>query len=116
MNREQLIAGLEQAVQNEVRFVDMPEWGGKVFVRELMVADVDGGEVDESDDDKTTRLARGACKIICDEKGNRLLDPKNPDDVTYISRQGWKVLQRFINKSKAVNGHGPEGQEEAKND
>lgn len=116
MNREQLIAGLIQAAQVSVVAVPVPEWGGDVFIRPLTVAEVEQQTDDVTGDASKTRIARSVCRVLCDKDGNRLLDADNADDVAYISKQPWPLLQRLLAVSRKANGGGEEGAEEAKND
>ena len=102
MDREALIAAMQLAAEGaqKPRPVDVPVWG-TVYVRDVTVGEVDG-DVEDGDADKKTRLARAACRVICDETGARLFDAKNADDVALLSGQPWSVLQKVLAKADST--------------
>jgi hypothetical protein len=97
MNREQLIAAMQSTADEKPRPVEVPGWG-KVFVRSLTVAEADAGDEQQMEQDKKNRrrLARGAARVLCDEKGNRLFDPENDADVDMLAKQPWKLLRNIL--------------------
>ncbi len=82
--------------------VDVPEWGGYVYVRELTIAEVDalgreikGGEVPL---DMRARIVRMA---VVDEGGNPVFQP---GDEAHLARAGASALIRISNAILSVSG------------
>lgn len=113
MDRNELITALQQTATQKPKSVFVKGWG-TVFIRALTVAEVnlqvelqqgedvkvigeDGKEVIKRID--KNRLARSAARVMCDEQGNRLLDPDNPEDVALLAKQPWAMLRRVLNAS-----------------
>ena len=90
MNRAELLAAMEASSAVKPRLVKVPGLGD-VYIRALTIADVDEERADIDKKDKAS-AARGACRVLSDENGNRLLDPSNPDDVAAMSKQPMRVL------------------------
>lgn len=89
--------------------VEVPGWP-TVYIRVLTAAEVDlNSEADSTSTDKR-RLARGACRVLCDETGARLFDASNDADVTLVASQPWPLLQKVVAKANEVNGGGVEGE------
>lgn len=93
--RDELIAAMqaEAALATKVREVSV-EGYPTVYVRELTVAEVD--EDQATDETKSTRIARGAARVICDKDGKRLFDPNSVADVKLLSSQRWSKLSAII--------------------
>lgn len=80
------------------RPVTVAVWG-TVFVRDVTVAEVNADTAEDEDgvaDKKKSSIARRACRVICDEDGTRLYDPKNADDVALLLAQPWSLLQKVL--------------------
>ncbi len=96
-SRESWLASCER-VEKEVRKIHI-RGHGDVYIKELSIADADAQLADsEGKENVRTKLARGACRYICDETGQRFMDPDNADDVATMGRQPLRVL-RAINKA-----------------
>lgn len=126
MNREQLLAAMEAAAKITPKEVPVPGWSGTVFVRALTVEEVEeqteeaaamvaAANAEGKPVKDKARLARSACRVICDENGDRILDAKNEADVALLSKQPWEILQGILAASKQFNAATPEGAKEAKN-
>jgi predicted NodU family carbamoyl transferase len=102
MDRAALIAAMQQAAEAAIkpRPVEVPAWG-TVYVRDVTVSEVDG-DTDDVEADKTTRLARAACRVLCDDAGVRLFDARNAQDVALLSGQPWSVLQKVLAKADST--------------
>jgi hypothetical protein len=96
MDLKKLLAAMEATANEKPRPVEIPGWG-TVYVKSLTVEEADIDE-DQLEDDKKNRarVARGAAKLICDENGNRLLDPNNPDHIRLLKKQPWSLLRKII--------------------
>lgn len=109
MDRAQLLAAMEAAAAPKPMPVDVPAWGGTVYVRPLTVAEVESQSGDKSD----KRLARAAARVVCDAAGQRLFDPSSDDDVALISRQPWSILQLVLDAADKANATGADAQADA---
>lgn len=103
LTQEQLIEAMRGTAKPKPIRVDVPEWGGTVFIRVRTVAEVDADVTEDSaDKDDGTRLARGAARVLCNEKGDRILDHRNPEHIALLSKQPWPLLQRVISASNVA--------------
>lgn len=101
MDRSALIAAMQATAAAPPVAVEVEGWG-RVYVRALTVAEMDeASEVESSDKNK---VARGACRVICDETGHRLFDPKSDADVELIAKQPWSMLRKVLAASDPVSG------------
>src|SRR5688500_18309200 len=102
MDLKKLLAAMEATANEKPRPVDIPGWG-TVYVKSLTVEEADIDE-DQLEDDKKNRarVARGAAKLICDENGNRLLDPNNPYHSRLLKKQPWSLLRKIIAEPEDV--------------
>jgi hypothetical protein len=100
MDRASLIAAMQAVAAEKPRAVAVPKWG-TVHVRQLTVAEVDAQAADTAGDkDDKNRIARGACRVLCDELGQRLFDPDKPDDVALLAAQPWALLRTVLQASE----------------
>lgn len=102
MNRDQLIAAMHVTADEKPRAVTVPKWG-TVYVRSLTVGEVDEQSEDVANEKDKKRIARAAARLLCDEDGNRLLDPNEPGDVDLLARQPWTLLRKVIADPDAGN-------------
>jgi len=112
MDRAQLLAAMEAAAVPKPQPLDVPAWGGTVYVRSLTVAEVEEQTGDKAD---KHRLARAAARVVCDADGNRLFDSTSEADIALISRQPWAVLQRVLDAADKANGASADAVEQAGN-
>ena len=75
---------------------------GDVFIREITIGEIDAQIADTADKKDKRAVARGACRLLADENGTRLLDPDNPDHVDKMARQPLRVLTA-INKASELD-------------
>ena len=76
-----------------VRPVEVPEWGGQVFVRMLTAGERDAWEASVmASSDKDVR-ARLAAVCLCDEAGNRLFEL---EDVILLTRKSGRAMDRIF--------------------
>lgn len=79
----------------------------QLYVRKQLVDEVEIATDDEPEGapkDKRT-LARGAARLICDENGQRLFDPKNEVDVALLGKQSWEMLQQVLAAAEGKPGN-----------
>lgn len=79
------------------RVVDVPGWG-TIGVRDLSVKEVDAQAADDAEagPGEKTRLARAAARVIVDDDGKPIYDPKNAEDVALIEQQPWRMLRKIV--------------------
>ena len=95
MTRDELIALMQVTAAQKPRAVETKEWG-TVYVREVTVAEIDAQQADTDDGDNKNAIARGAARVICDEKGKALFNPKNEHDVALLASQPWSMLRAIL--------------------
>lgn len=102
MDINKLMAAMNATADEKPRPVEVPGWG-TVYVKSLTVeeADIDEDEM-EVDKKNRARIARGAAKLLCDEKGKRILDPNNPDHIALLKRQPWSLLRKIVAEPEAA--------------
>jgi hypothetical protein len=101
MKREDLIAAMRATASQPPKAVDIDGWG-TLHVRPPTVAEVDAArQKEEPDDDK--QFARGACRVLCDETGNRIFDADNPEDVNLLAAQPWTMLTKVVAAAKLAS-------------
>lgn len=100
MDRAALIAAMQATASAKPKPVTVPVWG-TVYVRSLTVAEVEEQADDTANKDDKNRIARGAARLICDEKGKRLFDPANKDDIALLASQPWDLLRVVVSASQA---------------
>lgn len=83
-----------------VKSVEVPEWGGEVFVRTLTALELEEFTDAASKDGKQVR-ARFAATALSDEAGKRLF---TDDDVEALSNKSHSALDRVWKVGAALNG------------
>lgn len=103
MNREELIAAMRATASPKPIAVPVKGWG-TLYVRPPTVEEVEAATQQKAPEDgKKRSFARGAARVICDEKGKLVFDPANVADVDLLASQPWSMLQKVI-KAADVNG------------
>jgi len=102
-----------QAQDIEVVAVNVPEWGGHVFVRVMTGRERDAFEasITAGGKEKTNMVdfrARFAVMVICDEEGERLFDAK---DIDALTKKSAAALDRVFEVGKKINRIGEEEQQ-----
>jgi len=99
--------GILDADDTDVCAVNVPEWGGAVYVRVLSGGERDAFEASLRDPrtGKNTRLdnfrARFASLVLANEDGSRMFDDR---DASELSRKSAKALDRILEAGLATNG------------
>lgn len=106
MDRDALIAAMRETAAAPPTAVKVKGWG-TLHIRPVTVAEVQEQDEDTADKKDKNRLARAAARVICDEKGKRLFDPENEDDVALIASQPWPMLRKALNASGSEFGDDP---------
>lgn len=98
MNRSELIAAMDAVAAEPPRAVHIHGLGD-VHIREITIGEVDAQIQDTADKKNKRGIARGACRLLCDETGKMLLDPDNPDDVAKMAKLPLRVLNAIDDAS-----------------
>lgn len=81
---------------------------GEVHIREITIGEIDAQIEDTADKKNKRGIARGACRLLADENGQRLLDPDNDADVSKMAKMPLRVLTA-INKASELDEAPAEG-------
>lgn len=101
--REALLGAMRAVVTAKPRAVTVPGIG-QVFVRSPSVAEVSAMRSQTADADDAFTLARGVCRVLCDEEGNRILDPLNQEHVDLVGKMPWASLSAVITAANEIIG------------
>lgn len=96
--------------------VDVPEWGGAVFVRTMSAADrIELTEAFSGPEENNASLLilKVAAATICDEAGQRLF---TNDDVVDLGKKSFTALKRVYDVAADINGLRADAVDAAKND
>lgn len=106
-----------QARDVKIEQVEVPEWGGTVFVRSLSAAE--RGLIEEAaakfkeskgkDSFARTFTVKFASLTICDEDGNRLFDDK---DIAALQQKNAAAVARVAEAAQKLSGFTKEDMEE----
>lgn len=91
MNLEQLLSAMDGMAAEPPRPVHIKGLGD-VHIREITIGEMDAQIADTADKKDRRGIARGACRLLCDESGNRLLDPDNAEHVAKMAKLPIRVL------------------------
>lgn len=86
-------AAILQAEDLPTRSVDVPEWGGAVWIRTMTGGERDRFEAEFKRDPTSDIRARLAVATICDEAGGLIF---SAEDVPAITRKSSKALDRIF--------------------
>lgn len=98
MNREELIAAMQAVAAAPPISVTVEGWG-TVHIRPVSFAEAEALKVQEPRENDPNSGPRAVCRVLCDENGNRLLDPDNEDDVALVAKQPWPKIVEVLNAS-----------------
>lgn len=102
--REEFIAALQRTAGGKLTLVQIEDWP-PVWVRKVLVDEVEPDEDEVEIDGKKRPLARGGARMICDENGNTLLDSRNPEHVKLLGRQEWERLEKCLAAGQGKGGN-----------
>ena len=97
MDRAQLISAMQATANAAPIPVPTKAWG-TVYVRPMTVDEVDNLEEESASADSKdkSRIARGACRVICDESGQRIFDASSEEDIALLAKQPWSLLRKVL--------------------
>lgn len=98
-----------------VKAVDVPEWGGEVYIRSLSVGEVDRYESAVNQWTKGNSPGHGCRALLvamglCDESGKRLFTDA---DANGLSNHPDAVMQRLCTEIRVLSGMDPAQQDDA---
>jgi hypothetical protein len=104
LTKESILAAADLPIEP----VDVPEWGGTLYVRTLSGAERDAFESSTIDAKKSGAVldnirARLAVRALCDKDGNRLFAD---DDADALGRKSGKALDRIWDVAQRLSGMG----------
>jgi len=104
LNKEQIL----QSQDLPKELVNVPEWGGEVYVRALTGTERDAFETsivggNASSKDLSNIRARLAALTLCDEEGKALFSLKEAVD---LGQKSAKALDRVFSVAQRLNGIG----------
>ncbi len=89
--------------------VEVPEWGGHVYVRTLSADERDQWEIEQQDNPKESIRARLAAYTVCDEVGNPIFSAA---DIEALGAKSGAALGRIWDASLKLNKVSKEDVEE----
>lgn len=94
--------------------IDVPEWGGSVFIRVMSGSQRDAWEADvmKASEAKSFENMRAKllARVLCDEKGDCLFN--SDEDITALGAKSGVVLQRLFEAATKLNAISKEAQDE----
>ncbi len=99
LTREAILAA-EDLSQVEV---EVPEWGGSVWVRGLTAHERTKLERSGNEPEDEDRRLKLVTLCTCDREGKRLF---NLEDIEALGEKNWEPVQRIFEKALELNGMG----------
>jgi len=94
------LEAIRECEDRPAREVDVPEWGGVVYVRELSALDAQKAREFH---DKPNMLALYAALLVCDGDGQPLF---TQDDAAWLQDKNANVLGRIVQAGRVFNSIG----------
>lgn len=95
--------------------VEIPEWGGHVFIRQMTAMERDNYEAGLTDQSTASMMSNFRAKLVVrccvDEKGERLF---SDEDAPALGKKCSAVLVRLFNTAEQLNALGESEAEELK--
>lgn len=116
LTKDQILSARDGAVSS----IDVPEWGGKIWVKALSGAEREDYQAsmvirkgDRYEADLKYQKLKLLIRCISDESGKRLFSDQ---DMSALGAKSGLVLNRIYNEAARINGLGDDAvEEEAKN-
>ena len=103
---------IETANDSPLQAIDIEEWGCKVHIKLISGTDRDAHETmlvrreHEANGrglDMVGLKADLVARCLCDDQGNRLYDPENPEDVAALNRHPASIIDRLYKLCEGKN-------------
>jgi hypothetical protein len=100
LNRDAILSADESCL---LECIEVPEWGGDVYIRVMSGAERDALEAEMTGEKKNLAnfRARFAVKVLADETGKRLFSDK---DAEALGRKSGLALDRVLKDGLKING------------
>lgn len=115
LNKEQILSKKDLPLKE----VEIPEWGGSVFVKTMNGQERDSFELSVIDEKHKGKMnlenirAKLCAVCLCDENGERLFSDK---EVFALSKKSASALSKIFQVAQELNGLSPESVEQIKED
>lgn len=96
MDKLALLAAMDAIAAEKPKPIEIKAWGTTVYVRALTASDFEENAADQEDPQSKHKAARAACRVLCDESGQRLFDPASATDVERLAKQPWALLRKIL--------------------
>lgn len=98
-----LLAKIKAADKQDLKEVDVPEWGIKVYIRQLTVGERDSLESEVYNNKATGNAldnmrSRFLARVMCDEKGKPLCKPNEFEQIANLSA---RPMERIFEAAQA---------------
>lgn len=109
---------IQKVDDSKIARVDVPEWGGHVFVKTISGFARDQYEQSlikmkrgRADADLTNQRAKFVVMVACNEEGNLLF---NPNDADWLGNKSASAIHRIYTEAVRLNGMDDEAESELK--
>jgi len=109
-------AAILDAPDIEIEKVEVPEWGGSVYIKSMTGAERDAFEESmfrikggSREANYANLRARLLVRVICDKEGNRLF---KDEDAPKLGKKNAKALDRLFSRASALSGIGTQDVED----
>jgi hypothetical protein len=102
MKRDALRAAIAALASKPPTKVSVPEIGD-LLVRQLSVGEVEENARDSKSADPF-RIARALARVLCDEDGSLIYDPKSDDDVGELAKAPFSVMNKVLDAANKAAG------------
>ncbi len=99
--QDELLKAMQQTSAVKPRPVIIPGWP-PVYVRSMTVAEAEEQPTDKGKDKRA--ICRGVARLLCNEKGERILNPDNEEHIAQIAAQPWPLVQSILEEVDKLNG------------
>lgn len=91
-----LRASMEKTAQPKPRKLEVIGWDGALYIRDLMLEEVEAQQADMEDKNDKRAMARAAARKICNMNGKQLYDPADDADVKLLATQPWRLIRLVL--------------------
>jgi hypothetical protein len=94
LTKEEILSITDKAVKE----IEVPEWGGTVFVRGMTIEDTDYCKSMEDDPESLEKMI---IRFVCDDQGHALF---TEDDIPLMKKKSYQSFQRIVKEFREFNG------------
>ncbi len=109
LSRDEILANIQARKNMKVETIDVPEWGGVVYLRTMSAGERDAFEAscmvlgengDKAKQDLTNFRAKLVSKCVVDETGNRIF---TDDHIPELALEAATVIDPIFGKCQSLN-------------